>query len=63
MIHFFYLIGFALFTGIVFGAISAGDTKSKIIYGAGVILCSKCQVDLPPPRIIDKNNMSIFDLI
>jgi hypothetical protein len=33
MIHFLYLIGFALFTGIVFGAISAGDTRSKILYG------------------------------
>lgn len=33
MIHFFYLIGFALFTAVIFGAISAGDTKSKILYG------------------------------
>lgn len=33
MIHFFYLIGFAFFTAIIFGAVSVGDTKSKIIYG------------------------------
>jgi hypothetical protein len=33
MNHFIYLFGFALFTGIVFGAISAGDTKSKILFG------------------------------
>jgi hypothetical protein len=33
MIHFLYLIGFALFGGIVMGAISTGDTRSKVIYG------------------------------
>lgn len=33
MIHFLYLIGFAAFVGIVFGAISNGDTRSKVLYG------------------------------
>lgn len=33
MIHFLFLIGFALFSGIVLGAISAGDTRKKILYG------------------------------
>jgi hypothetical protein len=36
MIHFCYLIGFSLFTAIVFGAISAGDTKSKLVAGVKV---------------------------
>ena len=33
MIHFLYLIGFALFAAVVMGVISTGDTRSKIIYG------------------------------
>lgn len=33
MIHFLYLIGFAAFVGIVFGAIAAGDARGKILYG------------------------------
>jgi hypothetical protein len=33
MIHFLYLIGFALFVGAIFGATAAGDGRSKIFYG------------------------------
>jgi hypothetical protein len=33
MNHFLYLVGFALFVAIVFGAISHGDTKQKVFYG------------------------------
>jgi hypothetical protein len=33
MIHFLYLVGFALFAAVVLGAISAGSNKSKFIYG------------------------------
>jgi hypothetical protein len=33
MIHFLYLIGFALLVGIAFGVFSAGDAKEKITYG------------------------------
>lgn len=33
MIHFLYLVGFALFGAIVLGAISSGDNKTKFIYG------------------------------
>lgn len=33
MIHFLYLVGFALIVAIVFGVISNGDTKQKIFYG------------------------------
>lgn len=33
MIHFLYLIGFALFAAVVMGAISTGDTRSKVLYG------------------------------
>lgn len=36
MIHFLYLIGFALFVGVVFGAISSGDTRTKVLYGVKV---------------------------
>lgn len=36
MIHFLYLIGFALFVAIVFGVIAAGDVKTKVLYGAKV---------------------------
>lgn len=33
MIHFFYLIGFALFVSVVFGAMAVGSSKERIIYG------------------------------
>lgn len=33
MIHFLYLIGFALFGAVVMGAISTGDPRKKIFYG------------------------------
>jgi predicted cobalt transporter CbtA len=33
MIHFLYLIGFALFTGVIMGAISNGDKKQKLFFG------------------------------
>jgi hypothetical protein len=36
MIHFLYLVGFALFGGIVMGAIAPGDTKKKVFYGLKV---------------------------
>ena len=36
MIHFLYLIGFAVFAGIVLGAISAGDTRQKVLAGLKV---------------------------
>ena len=36
MIHFLYLIGFALFTGVLFGVFSTGAPKTKVVYGAKV---------------------------
>lgn len=33
MIHFLYLIGFALFAAIIFGAIHSGNSKERLIYG------------------------------
>jgi hypothetical protein len=33
MIHFLYLLGFAVFVGVIFGAISNGDSRGKILYG------------------------------
>lgn len=33
MIHFSYLVGFALFVGIAFGVFAVGDAKTKFIYG------------------------------
>lgn len=33
MIHFLYLVGFAFFVAVAFGAFSMGDTRDKIIYG------------------------------
>lgn len=33
MIHFVYLIGFAICAGIVMGVISSGDAKKKTLYG------------------------------
>ncbi len=38
MIHFIYLIGFALFVSIVFGAIAHGTREEKIWYGAKIFL-------------------------
>ncbi len=34
MIHFLYLIGFALFVSVLFAVFSTGTQKEKIIYGA-----------------------------
>lgn len=34
MIHFIYLIAFALFVSIAFGALSSGTSRQRIIYGA-----------------------------
>lgn len=36
MIHFLYLLGFAVFVGIIFGATTVGDTRGKIFYGLKV---------------------------
>jgi hypothetical protein len=36
MIHFLYLIGFALFVAIAFGVFAAGDVRAKMLYGAKV---------------------------
>jgi hypothetical protein len=33
MIHFSYLIGFALFVSIIFGAMASGTSRERIIYG------------------------------
>jgi hypothetical protein len=33
MIHFLYLVGFAILAGLVLGAISSGDRKTKLLYG------------------------------
>ncbi len=33
MIHFLYLIGFALFVGVIFGATATGETRGKILCG------------------------------
>jgi hypothetical protein len=33
MIHFIYLIGFAFFVSVIFGALANGDSREKIIYG------------------------------
>ncbi len=33
MIHFLYLVGFALFAAIAFGVFTNGDSKEKFIYG------------------------------
>ena len=38
MIHFLYLIGFGLFTGIIFGAILDGTSKERLIYGVKTFL-------------------------
>ena len=36
MIHFLYLIGFAFFVSVVFGALATGETKEKVIYGVKI---------------------------
>jgi hypothetical protein len=36
MIHFLYLIGFALFVAAAFGIFSAGDPRTKILYGVKI---------------------------
>ena len=33
MIHFLYLVGFALFVGIVFGSLYEGSTRQRLLYG------------------------------
>ncbi len=33
MIHFLYLIGFALFVSVAFAVFAVGDDKERIIYG------------------------------
>jgi hypothetical protein len=38
MKHFLYLIGFALFVAVVFGALSSGDTKKKALHGVRVFV-------------------------
>ncbi len=36
MIHFLYLIGFALFVAVAFGAFFGGNTRERFIYGLKV---------------------------
>ncbi len=36
MIHFLYLVGFALFVAVAFGVFMSGNSKEKILYGAKV---------------------------
>ncbi len=36
MIHFLYLIGFAFFTAVIFGAVTTGSSKERLIYGTKV---------------------------
>jgi hypothetical protein len=38
MTHFLYLIGFALFVSVIFGAIHVGDAKERIWYGTKTFL-------------------------
>lgn len=38
MMHFLYLVGFALFVSIVFAAISEGTAKKRVLYGAKTFL-------------------------
>ena len=38
MIHFLYLIGFALIVSTVFGAIHVGSTRSRILYAGKCFL-------------------------
>ena len=34
MIHFLYLVGFAFFVSVAFGAFAKGTSRERIIYGA-----------------------------
>ena len=36
MIHFLYLIGFAFFVAVAFGAFVSGTSKEKVIYGCKI---------------------------
>jgi hypothetical protein len=38
MIHFLYLVGFALFVALTFGAFANGTTKERVWYGAKTFL-------------------------
>jgi hypothetical protein len=38
MIHFLYLVGFAFFVSVIFGVISHGTTRERIIYGGKTFL-------------------------
>ena len=33
MIHFLYLVGFALFVSVAFGALASGTARQRILYG------------------------------
>jgi len=36
MIHFLYLIGFALFVSVAFGVFVSGDARAKTLYGVKI---------------------------
>lgn len=36
MIHFLYLIGFALLVSLCFGVFASGDTRQRIVYGVKI---------------------------
>jgi len=38
MIHFLYLVGFALFVAVVFAAISDGTSRERVTYGVKTFL-------------------------
>ena len=38
MIHFFYLIAFALFVSVAFGAMGTGSTRERVTYGGKTFL-------------------------
>jgi hypothetical protein len=38
MIHFLYLIGFAFFVSVAFGAFANGTSRERLIYGAKTFL-------------------------
>jgi Na+/H+-dicarboxylate symporter len=38
MIHFLYLVGFALFVSVAFGIFSSGDTKQRVLSGVKTFL-------------------------
>jgi hypothetical protein len=37
MIHFSFLVGFALCVGVAFGAFSSGSVKEKVLYGFKIV--------------------------